>query len=195
MTKEGIIYKIVKIDDATLFYIGSTFKSMTQRLANHRYDSARYPERKIYKCIASNGGWENHKIESVESIQCENSIDLKTREEQIRRDTNPAYNDKPAYDFDGNCRKNVLQKYYDTHRAECLERGKQWRAENLEMVQQKRKELFQKQKEEKSTYYDRNKVLVKEKQKEKIVCTCSKLVTKSKMSRHTLTAYHIQNSQ
>ena len=49
---QGKIYKLVnKLDNNKILYIGSTIKSLRQRLAEHKAKSVLYPNRKIYKNI------------------------------------------------------------------------------------------------------------------------------------------------
>jgi len=51
------------------YYIGSTL-SLQTRLIEHRYDSRRHPDLKVYKNILANGGWDNVKIVLVQ--ECDN---------------------------------------------------------------------------------------------------------------------------
>ena len=76
----GIIYAI--IDDG-YFYIGSTTKSVLERLGFHIIDSKKKSSKysKLYKYINEiRGGWENIIYIILEEVQCENIHELKRKE-------------------------------------------------------------------------------------------------------------------
>jgi hypothetical protein len=79
---KGVIYKLHN-DDITEIYIGST-ADKKQRKKQHKSDcNNEYSEeynRKVYKFIRNNGGWDNWKFEVIERFPCENEIQLRIRE-------------------------------------------------------------------------------------------------------------------
>ena len=78
---QGKIYKIV-CNKTGLIYIGSTCKTLDERLKGHEYDSKRYLDKKskhlissIYVIISN-----DYKIELIENFPCQNRKELEKRE-------------------------------------------------------------------------------------------------------------------
>lgn len=88
--KNGRIYKITN-DVNNDIYIGSTTQRLCQRMATHRNNSKKYPNRKIYKFINSIG-IEHFKILLIEKYPCSNREELNEREEHYRRLLKPILN-------------------------------------------------------------------------------------------------------
>ena len=73
----GKIYKIVRLSDDVVVYVGSTTKQyLSSRLVEHKSMSKRKPNRKAYKSICDNGGWENHQIVLIELCACNSKDEL-----------------------------------------------------------------------------------------------------------------------
>jgi len=71
----GRVYKI-ECDDG-YFYIGSTTKTLQQRLTRHKQNAKKYPDRKLYS------HWKNVTIQLIE--ECENY--LQKEDELIRKES------------------------------------------------------------------------------------------------------------
>ena len=80
----GYIYKLVKEGDDHI-YIGSTIETLEIRLTKHKTKSKKCSERKVYKYILENGGWENWCIKLLEEYACENETELRIKEEEYRK--------------------------------------------------------------------------------------------------------------
>lgn len=65
-------------------YIGTT-KNMIKRLKKHKEAYKHYPNRKLYKFILENGGWENWKMELIRTL---NDDEDRFIEERICIDAN-----------------------------------------------------------------------------------------------------------
>ncbi|MGH6608732.1 MAG: hypothetical protein ACRECQ_00595 [Burkholderiaceae bacterium] len=55
-------------------YVGSTIKTMPQRMAGHRADTTNAPERRLYDAIADAGGWSAATIEILEVYPCSSEV-------------------------------------------------------------------------------------------------------------------------
>jgi hypothetical protein len=78
---QGKIYKIV-CNKTGLIYIGSTYRSLQQRLKEHEYDSKRYLDKKCNKFVSSIYVIFNndYRIELIENYPCSSKDDLKIKE-------------------------------------------------------------------------------------------------------------------
>jgi hypothetical protein len=63
------------------FYVGSTTKTLHQRLVKHRNKANEAPNRKVYKCILESGGFKEWEMEALEVIETEDAIERRTREQ------------------------------------------------------------------------------------------------------------------
>jgi len=77
------IYKIYK-PETDYLYIGSTNK-FSSRKSHHKkntYNKVKKSyHRLIYKTIRDNGGWDEFKIEIIETIECELLLEARQREQ------------------------------------------------------------------------------------------------------------------
>jgi hypothetical protein len=68
------VYKIVcKDPKITDLYVGHT-TDFRQRLRRHKEDSVKHPDRKLYKMILDNGGWDNWDMIMIETC-CFNDVE------------------------------------------------------------------------------------------------------------------------
>lgn len=158
----GYIYKIVKEGDDHI-YIGSTNESLKERLRLHKKNAIKSPNRKVYKYILENGGWDRFKIKKVEKIEYANDSQLKQREEYYRsiQDKELLLNTYKSYT--GLTEKEYRRQYQ-----------KESYQNNKEKISEKRKK-----------YYQNNKDQIKERKKEKINCDiCGLSVMKNNIQRH-----------
>lgn len=62
-------------------YVGSTGKDLKYRLSKHRNKSHEAPNRKLYKYILENGGFNEWKMEVLETLECDSRLARATREQ------------------------------------------------------------------------------------------------------------------
>lgn len=86
-----IIYKLFS-ETCDSFYVGSTNRTLKQRLAKHKNKSHEAPNRKVYKCILGNGGFKEWKIEPLEIFETDNDIERRTREQHYITELKPDLN-------------------------------------------------------------------------------------------------------
>src|ERR1700722_3209390 len=65
--RNGIVYVIYKCDDNKVFYIGSTFKTLSERVSKHKNLSKRYITNKFYEYV-NQFGWEYFNAQVLEYV-------------------------------------------------------------------------------------------------------------------------------
>jgi group I intron endonuclease len=97
--QNGKIYKIINdINDE--IYIGSTTKLLCQRLTQHRSDSRKNINRKLFKFVRENGGWRNFRIILIEFHVCDTKAELLRREQYHIDLLRPTLNSNNASGWD-----------------------------------------------------------------------------------------------
>lgn len=76
----AIIYRLFS-KSCDSFYVGSTTKTLKQRLGKHVHKSHEAPNRKVYKCILGSGGFKGWEMEALEEIVTDSAIERRTREQ------------------------------------------------------------------------------------------------------------------
>lgn len=76
----AIIYRLFS-ESCNSFYVGSTTKTLKQRLTKHKQKSYEAPNRKVYKCILSSGGFKEWQMEALEEFVTDSAIERRTREQ------------------------------------------------------------------------------------------------------------------
>ena len=74
------IYRLFS-ENSPNFYVGSTANDLKNRFAKHRNKSHEAPNRKVYKHILENGGFNKWSIESLEEFDCNDRITRMEREQ------------------------------------------------------------------------------------------------------------------
>lgn len=77
--KNGKIYKLMM--GKNIVYVGSTLKTLKKRKKAHISKSKEKPNRKVYKHINQNGGFNKVKIKLIEKYPCNTKQELFTRED------------------------------------------------------------------------------------------------------------------
>lgn len=90
------IYKLFS-KNCTSFYIGSTEKTLKQRLAKHLNKSHETPNRKVYKCILETGGFKQWEMEAIETIETTDIVERRMREQYWINELKPDLNSVLAY--------------------------------------------------------------------------------------------------
>ena len=222
MTKynNGKIYKIEPIcdHDEGDIYIGSTTsKSLSERMAKHRYDYRKWKTDNKNKITSFNifdkYGIENCNILLIEncnvisrdelnsregyfirSLSCVNRIINGRTDKEYREDNYDKKREKDKVYYEKN-KEIINQKNKDNYvknREQRMEQHKQYRLEHLEEEKQRAREYRQANKEA-CKERERLKYLKnKEKLSEKIICICGCIVTKNSLRHHEKSDKHIQ---
>ena len=169
---KGYIYKIISIDTENKhIYIGSTNESLKKRLEEHKVKAVKWPDRKVYKYISENGGWDQFEIKIVEKIEYENDTELKIKEEEYRAaqeqslllNTYKSYislEDREEY-F-----KQYRKDYKEKNRERIKEKNMEYRKDNKENIIEYREKNKERIKEQRKEYYKNNKEELLKKNKE-----------------------------
>jgi len=95
-----VIYKIQHNDDETLLYVGST-TNFNNRKSHHKCACVNEtnPEydRKVYRMIRENGGWDCFSMVKIEDFPCENGRDAECREDELMRELKANMNSVRAF--------------------------------------------------------------------------------------------------
>jgi len=160
----GKIYKIVRLSDDVVVYVGSTTKQyLCSRLVEHKNKATKYPNRRVYKLIADNDGWKNHEIILIELCDCNSKDELHRKEREFIVSLKPI----------GNIQIPLrTQKEYNN----------EYRIENREKINEYMKE-----------YKIHNKETLKQNAKQIITCCCGKTYTHQNRVRHNKTEFHLNN--
>lgn len=187
--QNGKIYKFVK--DGDVIYVGSTKNALKQRLSTHKYMSKKEnPQKKVYKYINENGGWDNIKMELIEEYPCDSKQELEKRErywiEELKPITNiiiplrtkkewkqlPYAKEKEKeYRIRNQDKLKVKAKKYREENKEAVSEGKKsWYQQNKEKVKERMARNYAAKREEKLAYQkqyaEQKKDHIAEKQKE-----------------------------
>ncbi len=177
--ENGKIYTIVCDDGAV--YVGSTIRTLNDRLASHRTDKTCCMYKYIYKSY--DGDWSKCKIELYELYSCNNKKELWNREGKIIQLIG-TINKKIA----GRTRK----EYEELRKDEKKIYFKEYRKKNKEILQEKNIQ-YREDNKEKLQNYERNRSNKNErleKQKETIECDCGCISTRKHLPRHQRTPKH-----
>jgi len=157
--KKGKIYKIVNdINDE--IYIGSTVNTLSKRMVNHRADSVKCPDRKLYKFVADNGGWQHFKIILIEDYPCERKEQLLQREQYYKKIATLNINNCYGYDWERDMRRHKI--YRESNKDKIKEYDKKYRESNKDKIKE---------------YRESNKDKIKEKEAKVNMCMCGKEYT------------------
>ncbi len=171
---QGKIYTVRCRNDKSLIYVGSTVeKYLSARYSKHRCDKTC----SLYKYIANNynSDWSDWYIELYELYPCNSKIELNKREGEVQREIS-TINKR----IENRTKKEYSQQYCEKNKEHLSQQKKEYREQNKEKICETLK-----------LWYEKNRSLVLEKNKEKIECDCGCLVTKSKLKRHQTSKKHI----
>ena len=212
---KGKIYKILNnIDDE--IYIGSTIKTLSQRMACHRGHVKSRQHLPLYKSMVELGV-EHFYIELIENCPCNDVYELRAREGHFIREIGTLnkliagrtqkqykednYDKIKQYMEDNKEHRNELsKKHYETNK----EKYHQWYLKYYEEHKEQYKE-YDKQyrennkehiKENKKQYYENNKEHIQQHRHENITCNiCGCQVIRQGMARHQKTNKCIGNKE
>jgi len=128
--KLGKIYKIVRLTDDCVVYVGSTCETaLCRRLVKHKYNATKYLNRKLYKSIDENGGWKNHEIVLIEGCICDSKDELYKKEREFIVSLKPIGNLQIPL-------RTIKEWKYD-NKEKIDKYAKEYRNENKEKLEQK----------------------------------------------------------
>lgn len=172
--QNAVIYKIVPNDlNNESCYIGST-TNFNKRKSDHKdnlkaENKANYP---IYKCIRENGGWNAWDMILIENYPCNNKNELHARErhfiEELKSNLNKVIPTR------------TLQEYNIDNKERLNKISREYHEKHKDVQNQKNK-----------NNYEKNKVQVRAKMNEVIICECGKNYTYGNRHRHWKSKIHL----
>jgi hypothetical protein len=170
--KQYIIYEIRPINKNLIYsYIGSTI-SIRNRKSQHKRDSKTSTSTsKLYIFIRENGGWDEFEMVELEIYKCKTKTEARIREQHfIEINENKRLNSYRAYSSIEN-KKIDKKNNYQNNRCVIIERSK--------------------------NYYKKNKYVIANKYKNRILflCTCGVDKYRWDLKRHYNTKFHIKNTK
>jgi len=148
-----VIYKIQHNEDETLLYVGST-THFTNRKSHHKgactNENDKAYNRKVYRMIRENGGWDSFSMIKIEDFPCKCGRDAEAREDELMRELSAnmnmhrAFVENPATErliYDRRYREThqeQIQRYRETHREEQRQYRQAHREEHREYNRQYR---------------------------------------------------------
>ena len=187
--------KIYCISNNDLYYVGSTARTLIERLRGHRSDYFTYlNDKQHYKSSFELIKAGAHQINLIENFPCESKAELEKREYEIIKEYKTLHGDKcvniagvlPLQSQDEYYQKarDRASAYYAEHKAECQAKMNQAYADNRE----KRLEQVKK-------YREANHAKIMEKLLTPVECECGAVVAKCNLSRHKKSRRHLDNIQ
>ncbi len=161
--QQGKIYKIV-CNITNEIYIGSTIKTLNDRLCLHRLD-----KHCVSRNIIERG---DYKIELIKNYPCNSKYELEEEEAQYIRN-NTCINTQIPHRTD--------KQYREDNKEKLSQQQKNWIENNKTAHLQQRKK-----------YREDNKEVIRKKQLEKIKCECGALISRSNISIHKKTLKHLK---
>lgn len=152
---KGLIYKIES--NGTVYYVGST-TDFTRRKSQHKTTCNNPKDKdhnsKIYKFIRENGGWDEFKMVLIENFKCNDSNELRAREQHWFNEFKPTLmNDNcPArtmaqYRLDNKIEISIKKaKYREDNKEEIAIKKAKYSQDNKEKISMQRAKLYQEKK-------------------------------------------------
>jgi hypothetical protein len=200
----GKIYTL-RTPQSEKYYIGSTTQPLHKRLHEHKRHYKRFQNDK-YSYVSSFDiiQYEDHYIELLEDIKCENKNELNRREgELIRQHKNECVNikiegrtKKEYYEDNKEIMKEQMKQYQQDNKEKIKEKIKQYQQDNKEIIKEQMKQYREGNKEiikvKKKQYREDNKEKIKEQKNQIIICECKNTYTYSNKSQHLKSKKHLQ---
>jgi hypothetical protein len=187
------VYKITN-DFNEDVYVGSTCDTLVKRFSKHKQNS-RDPvcmERPLYMLI-NEIGFERFRIELICDCPCEDKYQLRQKEGEYIREIG-TLNKKIA----GRTNKMYKLENSDIIKPKQVEYNKHYKENNKEKLLEYQKEYYKTNLEKRSTQsklnYEKNKLIINEKRKEKIECSCGCMIRKDSFKDHLKTKKHLQST-
>lgn len=149
------IYKIWSPSHDDLVYYGSTYQSLSQRMATHKNDYRRWKAGKFCKVTSFKifEECDDYRIDLVENYPCSNKEELNSKEGEYIKN-NMCVNkrvagrtDKQYYQDNRDKIKDQVNQYYQDHKEEVKERVKERYEEHKDRINEKRREKYAQKKQ------------------------------------------------
>lgn len=125
-----LIYSIVEKDSKQCIYVGSTRKTLNQRMCSHRSKFKYNPNHSpLYKFLKQNGGFETVEFIQLETVDSKNTYDLLQRERYYFDLLKPSCNKHRPYlttEEYVESRKQKDRNYYYSHHEEKKQKHRDW---------------------------------------------------------------------
>jgi hypothetical protein len=185
---KGKIYKIVD-NTSELIYVGSTTEpTLSLRLAKHVASYKQWKNGKSrfvasYDIIKN----ENYTIVLLEDFPCENSDQLRAKEQYYKETikSNNKYNP-----YSGLTIQEYQKNYYEENKQQLQEYQKNYYEENIEEIRKQKKQYREENKEEIQKYNKNYRDENKQKINQKHTCYCGGKYTATHKNRHLKTLKH-----
>jgi len=211
--KNGKIYRIV-CNETGLQYIGSTCKTLKQRLQQHKSSYKAYNDGKVnyitsFKILENN----NYDIVLIEDFPCERKEQLNARERFyidsltcVNKNSPNKFNElgkvKYAKEYYNDNKDKILDQkmiYYNDNKDKILNYQKEYREDNKDKILNYQKEYREDNKEKfldyQKEYREDNKEYYKQYKNQNIPCLhCGCTYTRSNKLKHNATKKHKRNS-
>jgi len=182
-----VIYKIEHNENKELLYVGHTTQ-YTRRKAYHK-SQVDQSDRKIYKMIRENGGWDSFEMKPIMEYSCENKVQACIQEEKSRVELQANMNAISCI-YNEKLQKENRAKYRQVHLEERHEKAKEYYQEHKEERKAYRKSIKEEQKEYKKKWYAENKAKINELRYQKYKCECGCEISKTNKSQHEKMKVH-----
>ena len=168
-------YKIVCNDlNIKDCYVGHT-TNFVKRRCHHKSDCnlphAKNYNYSVYKFIRENGGWDNWEMVLIETLNCENLLEVNKIEREFVEKLNACLNIQVP--------TRTQEQWRHDKREELLSKKRDDYYNNRERYRKQQKDNYENNKEERSN-----------KLKTKITCDCGAVVRKADYKRHEKTKKH-----
>ena len=191
-------YKIVCNDlSITDFYIGHT-TNFVKRQNKHKSDCCNQKSKHynvpLYQFIRDNGNWENWQMILIDTLQCENRLDVLKKEREYieklqsnlnKRKTFRTEEDIKQWMIDNKEKLNQMTKEYGEKHKERLKQYRKDRYENKKDIISQKGKIYREKNIDKIRLYNSS----------KIDCPCGTTHTKQHRLRHTRSIKHQQYLQ
>ena len=201
----GKIYKIERLSDNCVVYVGSTTKKyLSSRLVEHKNKATKYPNRRVYKSISNNEGWENHQMLLIKPFACNSRDELHSEESRFIRVLKPLTNiiiplrTRKEYRIDNketiketakSYRNNNVEKVRETKKQEYL-RNRDKHLERCKKNNLKNKDAYA---VTRKLYRQNNADRIRERCSSVSLCICGQSYTHQHKDRHLKSKQHINS--
>jgi len=196
-----VMYQIKCNDpDVDHVYVGHT-TDFTKRKSQHKTGS-KSSDRKLYRTIRENGGWDNFKMLQVETFPCNNKREAEAREDQLMTALRANMNQNRAFmTREQICERDKQQqkKYCEANKEHIAERRKQHYEANKERIKQYHEANKERIAERHKQHYEANKEQLAERRKQHYQANKERIAEQKKQYREAnkerIKQYHEANKE
>lgn len=196
--ENSIVYKLCCNDlNITEIYVGSTCNFLRRKQAhrgNCNNENSKEYNKKVYKFIRENGGFENWSMIQIEECNVKNKRELEQKEryniEQLKAILNCHLPYKNEIEMKES-RNKYNNEYYINNKEHIKEQTKQYCIDNKKKISDYYNLNREFINEKKKKYRLINKMKISDERKEKISCECGIIINKSGLSKHKKSIKHM----